>query len=377
MNILADQNIPFAIEAFSSLGDVQLFNGRELRTEDLHQTDILLVRSVTRVDRSLLHKTPVRFVASATIGTDHIDLDFLQQQAIGFANAPASNAVSAAEYTLCAILFYCEQHAIAMRDLRVAIVGYGNVGSRVRQRLDALGIENIVFDPPRAEQYTDVVYADWQEVKACNVITAHVPLTRTGKHPTYLMFNAEFFASLAPHTLFINTARGAAVDEAALLNSLAHKELNLMLDVWQNEPAIDPELQQQTLLSTPHIAGYAYDGKLRGTQMIYEATCRFLGQAMQWQASSQLTEDTPLLQFRGGQPHAFWDLVQQAYDIREDSQRLAASMSLAPAARAIEFDRQRKEYPERREFSAFEVQMSGATHEQQQQVSQLGFRLHP
>jgi len=377
MKIFADQNIPFATEAFSSIGEVSLFDGRTVANSDLIDADILLVRSVTKVNESLLKNTRVQFVASATIGTDHIDFEYLTKQDIPFANAPASNAISAAEYTLCALLYFSQLKDFPLSDMQVGIVGYGNVGSRVKQRLDTVGIKSIIFDPPRAEQFKDVDYTDWESIKKCNVITAHVPLTKTGKHPTYQMFNEDFFTALPDNSLFINTSRGDAVDETVLLEILKTKPLHLILDVWQHEPTINPELQTQTLISTPHIAGYSFDGKLRGTEMIYQATCEHLAIKLQWQASGVLNDhESNTLEFHTSSKHALWDVLQQAYAITEDSQRLSNTMSLPEAERAMEFDLLRKNYPKRREFSYFEVNMDEATKEQQAILQKLGFKVN-
>ncbi len=353
MRILADQNIPFVTEAFAAFGEVSLFVGRELTHAQVMQADVLLVRSVTRVNAALLENTPVKFVATATIGTDHIDLDYLAKHQIGFASAPGSNATSASEYVLAALLHYAKQQNIDLTSKTVGIVGYGNVGSRVGRLLRALGMTLKIYDPPRAEQYSDVEYCTWQDILACDVVTAHVPLTRTGDCPTYQMFNSKFFSALKPGALFINTARGKAVDETALHAQLAQqKPLHLILDVWCNEPAIDKSLLENTILGTAHIAGYAYDGKLRGTEMIYLAACKFFHKATDWSVQQVLKENATVIDVDSDKNFQtqLYDVVKQVYDIQADDAALRQIFSLDEHDSAVHFDRLRKHYPRRREF---------------------------
>ena len=378
MRILADQNIPFAKQAFANLGEVSTFVGRELTAKDVVDADVLLVRSVTRVDAALLMGSAVKFVGSATIGTDHIDLDYLQQQGIMFANAPGSNATSAAEYVLAALLHVLNNQQLALDKLQVGIVGYGNVGSRVGNLFQALGLQCRIYDPPRQQQFADIEYCDWQTICGSDVVTAHVPLTRDGDYPTYRMFDQTFFTALKPGASFINTARGEAVDEAALLVRLAKAPLNLVLDVWQNEPRINPQLVRQTLISTPHIAGYAYDGKLRGTEMVYQAACQYFGVEPQWTMQAELNEANTLLQLDAAPDFisSLHQLVQQAYDITQDSEQLRAILAMDDAQAADHFDALRKHYPKRREFSHFDVVVSQWPAQQQKLISQLGFNVY-
>lgn len=383
MKILADQNIPYVTQAFSSLSSSQqndavtLFDGRQVSAEDVREADILLVRSVTPVNEKLLHGSKVQFVGSATIGTDHVDIDYLQSQNIKFANAPGCNATSAAEYTLCGILLYAKQKAIPLSELNVAVVGYGNVGSRVVHRLNAVGIRTCVYDPPRAEQFQDIEYVDWDRVLACNVVSGHVPLTTNVAYPTRLMFDTSFFSALPAGSLFVNTSRGGTQDEAALIEVLKHKPLELVLDVWQAEPAINYELLEQTLISTPHIAGYSFDGKCRGTYMIYQAACQYLGIKESWNPESVLqdNETDTILEYSSTSSHPLWDLVNQVYSIEADSERLRAGRELPDQERADLFDQLRKNYPKRREFSHFQVRREGLPDEVCRMLSGLDFKL--
>lgn len=376
LKIIADQNIPQVARAFAHIGALQLVDGRQLTAAQVQDADILLVRSVTRVNPSLLAHSKVQFVGSATIGTDHVDLAYLQQRGIAFSNAPGCNATSAAEYVVSAVLHFTQRQHLEPAGLKVGVVGYGNVGSRVVTKLTALGCECLVYDPPREQQLHDREYVSWEQIQTADIVTAHVPLSRTGDYPTYHMFNAAFFAGLKAHALFINTSRGAAVDEAAIKQSKkSGKPLHLILDVWQHEPNIDIELLQQTLIATPHIAGYSAEGKHRGLEMVYQAVCKFLGLEPRWSLADALP------------PHSFViepdltltdmalvrQLVSKAYAIEHDDAALRKVIDLPVAERGAWFDRLRKTYAVRREFPYYRILIPPQRDNLISCLSQLGF----
>ncbi|NNG12444.1 MAG: 4-phosphoerythronate dehydrogenase PdxB [Halobacteria archaeon] len=355
MKIVADENIPCVEQAFSTLGDVTLVSGRELQAGQVRAADVLLVRSVTRVGAELLEGSRVRFVGSATIGFDHVDLDYLETNNIGFSTAPGSNAISAAEYVVSALLALSERQQFELAHKTIGIIGYGNVGSRVRRMLGALGVECLVNDPPLQEQGGVQEFVGLDEILGTDIITLHVPLTHTGRYPTFHLVDEAFMKRLRPHTILVNTARGAAVDNRALERLLEGRpDLSVVLDVWEGEPAIDIALLQKVALGTPHIAGYSLDGKMRGTEMVYRAVCAHFGLAGPWQAADNLPagQSLDLAATTDTDPDAcLRRVVFNSYDIRHDDRRLRELLSLEPAERAGYFDRLRKEYPLRREFS--------------------------
>ena len=378
IKIIADRNIPQVAQAFAHIGELQLVDGRQLRTEQLADTQILLVRSVTKVNRSLLEHSAVRFVGSATIGTDHVDLEYLAQRGITFSNAPGCNATSAAEYVVAAVLHYVQVQRRDLAGLTVGVVGFGNVGSRVTAKLTALGCRLIAYDPPREQQWHDREYVSWAQIQRADIVTAHVPLTKTGAYPTYHMFNADFFRGLRDDALFINTSRGAAVDEAALKQVLSEgKPLTLILDVWQHEPNVDLELLQQTLLATPHIAGYSAEGKHRGLEMVYQAACRFLAVEPEWSLADALPMHSfvvePDLSLRDNE--VVRHLVRMAYDITQDDAAMRQQLTLPAEQRGVWFDGLRKNYPVRREFAYYRVLIPAQRDALSQCLSQLGFNV--
>ena len=353
MNITADENIPYVQEAFQTLGNVHTSNGRNLKQQDLLQTDILLVRSVTKVNKALLHNTPVKFVASATAGFNHIDLDYLASQNIGFSRAPGSNAISAAEYVFAGICLWSLKEKRALQGLTIGIIGCGNVGSRVKQLCEAANLQCVINDPPLEQtQKTNYTFSSIEEALACDIVTLHTPLSQTGEYPTYRLLNKHAINSLKPKTLFINASRGEVVEEPALLARMNKKnDLILILDVWENEPKIDTAMLKHTLIGTPHIAGYSIDGKIRGTEMIYQAVCEYLGKKPQWSASE--------VDFGGNtKPHIDVSSIKKpqkqilkAYDINSDNDDLKKILTDNSLNDGKYFDSLRKNYRPRREFS--------------------------
>lgn len=376
MKIIADENIPCVTQAFSTLGEVTLRPGRQLCAADVRAADVLLVRSVTRVGRELLEGSRVCFVGSATIGFDHVDRDYLRQQGIGFATAPGSNATSAAEYVVSAILALAERNGFDPADKSVGIIGCGNVGSRVLQKLTALGMPCLVNDPPLQAQGGHDGFVDLDEILKADIITLHVPLTKTGEHPTFHLVDRTVLENLKPGAILINTARGAVVDNRALDAMLDERaDLAVVLDVWEGEPDIDISLLEKVALGTPHIAGYSLDGKLRGTEMIYQAACDYLGLPAQgWNAGDALPEGSALMLEDPGQD-ALKAAVFHCYDVRQDDRRLRSIVSLSAGERPEYFDRLRKEYPVRLEFPCTTVMTNGMNAAQQQMLLGIGFNI--
>jgi erythronate-4-phosphate dehydrogenase len=371
MLIIADRNIACAEEAFGSLGELRLVDGRALTARDVRDADILLVRSVTRVNRDLLAGSKIRFVGSATIGADHIDLDYLRDNGITFAHAPGSNAQAVAEYVLSAILALHSGKPVG----RLGIIGYGNTGSRLAKLLDVLGIETLVNDPPlQASGIKTRQFVALEEICNADIISLHVPLIRTGRFPTYHLVDKPFLQKLLPDCLLINTSRGAVVDNIALSKHLDNNRLSAVLDVWEGEPAINFELLGKTRLGTPHIAGYSLEGRLNGTAQIYKALCQFLNIEPAWQAPLPSLQEKILTTGQQGFA-AISDLVLQAYDIRRDDIQLRSLMPLSAAERASGFDRLRRDYPVRREFSAYRCRVDNGGEILKRQLAGLGFVL--
>ena len=358
MKIVADANIPYVRECFSSIGEVTAMSGREMTPWIVADADILLVRSITPVGVDLLAGSKVRFVATATIGFDHIDLDFLRQNKIGFASAPGSNANSAAEYIIAGLLKIGQRHHIELEGTSIGVIGVGNVGTRVVAKAEALGMTVVRNDPPKLDATGDPKFRPVDEALACDVVTLHVPLTTEGPYPTAGMVDESFLERIKPGAIFINTSRGPVVSDAALSAALSAKHIDAaVLDVWQGEPAIDLDLLRLVEIATPHIAGYSYDGKVRATLMLYRSLCEHLGCRPKWNPDPAMPPPpnpciTPAA--KGGQT-AVMQAATCAYDILFDNRNLREELSMRPDLAAIHFDGLRKYYRARREFPCFTV----------------------
>jgi len=357
MRIVADENIPFVRQAFAEFGEVHTLPGRAIAPVDLKDAEVLLVRSVTQVNAELLAQSAVRFVGTATIGEDHIDTAWLDKQKIAFTSAPGSNAESAAEYVVSALLTMAERRGEILSNQRVGIIGCGNVGTRVRAKLRALGMQCLIYDPPRAERGVVDDYASLAQILACDVVSLHVPLVKSGPYPTLNLADEAFFAALSPNAIFINTARGAVVEESALLAKLTTcPNFSAVIDVWRNEPNINLEILRRAALATPHIAGYSRDGKVNGTETLYRALCRFMLHNPTWSAQAVLEAPTIYaLRLSAGvsAQEAVTKTVRACYDIRSDD--AALRRIFYNPDQAGYFDRLRKNYPPRREFSHLTV----------------------
>ena len=378
MKIVADENIPCVREAFSTLGEVITVQGRSLSAAEVRDADVLLVRSVTRVGAGLLAGSRVRFVASATIGFDHIDLDYLAGHDIGFARAPGSNATSAAEYVLSCILVLLGDRLRDPGGISVGIIGCGNVGSRVRHRLELLGMTCRVNDPPLQAQGGHDDFVSLQEVLSADIVTVHVPLVSGGTFPTRHLINDAFIDRLAHGAVLINTSRGAVCDCGALERRLQDRhDLRVALDVWEGEPAIRTGLLEQVALGTPHIAGYSLDGKVRGTEMIYQAVCRHFGRTETWAAGSCLPAPVTMdvLAANREPQEVVIEAVLGCYDVRRDDAALRRILDMPGAERASCFDELRKSYPVRREFDQVLINLEGEGGPAGELLAGLGFQV--
>ncbi|GMU45618.1 MAG: erythronate-4-phosphate dehydrogenase [Porticoccaceae bacterium] len=346
MKIVADENMPLLAELFGAHGEVVALPGRAIGPAAVRAADVLLVRSVTPVDAALLAGSRVRFVGSATSGCDHVDQPWLARAGIHFAHAPGCNAGAVVQYLLSA---FCVLRP-AWRELVVGIVGCGAVGGRLYRLLRGLGVRCLVSDPllpatalPERRDL-DAVLA------GADILCLHVPLTRSGDHPTFHLLDAGRLARLKPGCLLINAARGAVVDNAALRRRLAAgAPLTAVLDVWEGEPYLDLALWQWVASGTPHIAGYSREGRENGTRAVHAAFCAWRGVAP---PATPAARPWPLAVAPGSD--ALARAVLATFDVRVEHRRMAAALAVADdIGRA--FDALRRSCPERREFGHFEV----------------------
>lgn len=387
MLIVADDNIPLVDSFFSDFGSIRRVSGRELSPDQVRDADVLLVRSVTRVNRDLLDGSRVRFVGTTTIGTDHVDEFWLQAQGIQFCAAPGCNANSVVEYVLAVASLQATRRGLADWSCQsVGVVGAGNVGGLLAQKLERLGFKVVLCDPPRQKAQAEALdesdpieFSSLEQALDCDLVTLHTPLTRDGEHPTYHMLAAPQLAALRSDQLLINSGRGEVIDNAALLQRLQQPDApGVVLDVWENEPLINPQLLQQIWLGTPHIAGYSLEGKVQGTEAIYRALSRFLGLPVRKQAGQYLPEPplSKLAFTSNAGDYAIQLALHNCYDPRRDDARLRLSMAGDDKQRAQAFDRLRREYPVRRECSSLKIQLKGSSKSMGEQFRSLGFKVN-
>ena len=352
MKIYYEDSMPYAAEFFSELGECEVFSHKTINADMLADADVLLVRSTTKVDEQLLLKNKqLQFVATATAGTDHVDQHYLASQNIPFISAGGCNAVAVAEYVLSAILVMSKRLNWQLVDKTVGIVGAGHVGSALARVLTVLGIKHKLCDPLLADAGDAREFVSMKNIMQCDVISLHVPWVKDGPYPTQNLFNKVRLAALQDNQILINACRGEVINnQAALALFEQGKSLNLVLDVWENEPSINLDLIPHTALATAHIAGHTIEGKARGTEMLYLALCKHLG----IQADKKLSDYLPKAQpspIKVSGKEDFWQVLHQlvlnVYNIETDDQYFRANMHSADQFRYI-----RKHYPIRREFSA-------------------------
>ncbi len=355
MKIVADENIPFVKECFSSIGEVQAVQGRQITPEVTADADILLVRSITPVNEKLLADSKVKFVATATIGFEHVDVDYLKARGIGFASAPGSNANSVAEYIVAALLSVGKKNKITLEGKSIGVVGVGNVGSRAAKKCVALGMKVKLNDPPLQRQTGYLKYRPLEELFDCDFITLHTPLTREGQDKTFHLADEKFFASLKTGCVFINTSRGGVHDTTALKTAIKSEKLGaIVLDVWEDEPNIDCELLRMVDISTPHIAGYSLDGKIAGMIMVYNAACEHFGLQPKYKIEDfLLPPSVPQIiieESESDKQSILLKTTHWVYCINRDDFNTREIAMVEPERRGKFFDDLRKNYPVRREF---------------------------
>ena len=273
MKIVIDKAIPFIDGVFEPFAKVQYLDGSSIGPDDIKDADALLIRTRTRCNQSLLEGSSVKIIATATIGTDHIDLDYCKERGIYICNAAGCNAGAVMNYVLSAIYGTASRKRIRLEGAKVGIIGVGNVGSRVANSLRLLGLNLLLCDPPRAEAEGPAQFCDLDFLlRNSDIVTLHVPLTPA----TRKMADAAFFSKMKLGAFFINASRGEVVNEADLLQAIP-KLGPVILDTWCNEPDINRELMAKVDIATPHIAGYSYQGKLLGTAMSVRSVARYFG----------------------------------------------------------------------------------------------------
>ncbi|WP_070962833.1 4-phosphoerythronate dehydrogenase [Vibrio sonorensis] len=355
MKILIDENMPYAEQLFSQLGEVVLKSGRDLTADDLVDVDGLMIRSVTKVNADLLSKAnKLKFVGTATAGMDHVDQALLKERGIYFTAAPGCNKVGVAEYVVSVIMVLAQQHGFSIFEKTVGIIGAGQVGSYLESCLKGIGVKVLINDPPKEQQGDKREFTPLNTLlEEADVITLHTPIVKNGDHPTYHLIDSDRLNSLRSDQILINAARGPIVDNSALKARLKQEDgFVAALDVFEFEPQVDMELLPYLAFATPHVAGYGLEGKARGTTMIFNSYCEFLGKPLVARASELLpTAPIPTIELdREWDEAVLHTMTQLIYDVRRDDALFRREIHKEGA-----FDKMRKQYWDRREYSAIKV----------------------
>ncbi len=379
MKIVIDENVLLGKETFSLIGEVTSVPGRSITPEAIKYADILVVRSVTKVDEKLLKNSDIKFVGSATAGIDHVDTEYLNDRGIGFSSAPGSNSNSVAEYVMSALLLLDRKGKISLDKLSLGVVGVGNVGSKVVKKAQGLGIKVLQNDPPRFRETKDSVFRELDELMECDVITLHVPLSYSGEDKTFNLFDEKRINKMKRGSVLINTSRGKVVVGLALKSALRKGHLSgAILDVWEEEPDVDKELLELVDIGTSHIAGYSYDGKVKGTRMVFDAICEFFSIDKKWKVKLPPPE-VPYIEVTCNENENFSeimsDVVFEVYDIRKDDNKLRKILNLEGKEKRDFFDALRANYSVRREFFNTSLKLSTENENLKNSFRALGFKV--
>ncbi|UJF23266.1 4-phosphoerythronate dehydrogenase [Shewanella sp. OMA3-2] len=378
MKIIADENMPFVEALFADLGQIEFVNGRTLTAKQVKDADVLLVRSVTKVNQALLqHAHKLKFVGSATIGTDHIDIEYLQQRGIMFSSAPGCNATAVGEFVFIALLELAKRLQTSLKGKVVGIVGAGNTGSAAAKCFEAYGLQVLLCDPIKQAEGDSRQFTSLDELlERADIVSLHVPITKMGPHKTWYLFDEKRLKSLKTNLWLINCCRGEVIDNQALIKiKQTRTDLKVILDVWEGEPNPMAELVPLVEFATPHIAGYSLEGKARGTHMLYQQLCQYLNIAANQSLNYLLPkfEFSQLLNATDLDETSLLKMCRLVFDLRDDDALFRQHFGSASG-----FDLLRKQHTHRREFSALSVKYpvndaNSASTDCKNTLSSLGF----
>lgn len=374
MKIIADNKIPFLKGVLEPYGEVAYLPGAKIAKADLLDADGLIVRTRTKCKREILEGTNVKFIATATIGFDHIDGAYCDSTGITWTNAAGCNSSSVAQYIASTILNLAVEKKFSLSDMTIGIVGVGNVGSKVAKFAKTVGMKVLLNDPPRARREGETGFVSLEKILSdSDIITFHVPLSMDGPDKTYHMAEEKFFSAMKRCSFFINSSRGEVVGTEALKKLLKCRPgISAILDVWENEPDIDREMLGLAKFATPHIAGYSTDGKANGTAMSVQVLAKFFGisKLENWYPADVPKPPVTVIKIDcagKSKEQILLEAVKFTYDVREDDKRLRA----APET----FEKLRETYPLRREFPVFKIELVNDTANLAVVLGKLGFEV--
>lgn len=375
MKIIIDDKIPYIRGAFEDVAEVIYLPGSKTTAEIVRDADAIVTRTRTICNEKLLAGSSVKFIATATIGYDHIDTDYCDAAGIKWTNAPGCNSKSVEQYIASTLMVLAETKKLQLKDLCIGIVGVGNVGSKVAKICEIFGMKVLLNDPPRERAEGPEKFVSLETVKnEADIISLHVPLNTKGEDATFHMGDESFFSALKKKPVLINSCRGEVIKTDAVKKALKTKQISAFVcDCWENEPDLDLELLGMTEIATPHIAGYSKDGKAKGTLMSVLAISDFFGLGLNnWQPSGVELPTNPIIEIDGegmSEQEIFSKAILHTYDIRHDDKLLRLSPE--------HFEQQRGDYPTRREFPAFTIRTQRVEEKTLEKLKQIGFNTAP
>jgi erythronate-4-phosphate dehydrogenase len=373
MKFVIDDKIPYIKGALEPFGEVVYLPGAKTTPEIVKNADALITRTRTICNEALLKNSTVSFIATATIGFDHIDTDFCKQAGIEWTNAPGCNSKSVEQYIASALFVLAEKKGFQLKDKTIGVVGVGQVGSKVAKVCELLGMKVLLNDPPRERAEGPKQFVSFQEIISnSDIITFHVPLTMHGEDATFHMADSLFFNSLEHCPIIFNTCRGEVVDTFAGESAIERGQISgMVLDCWEREPEIDRNLLHLVDLATPHIAGYSKDGKANGTMMSIQAISQFFNLGIDdWQPQGVDLPEQTIISLDGlnrTEEAIIGEAILFTYDIRNDDQQLRNNPEL--------FEKLRGDYPVRREYPVFTLKPKNVNDVTLDKLKQLGFNI--
>jgi erythronate-4-phosphate dehydrogenase len=373
MKIIIDDKIPYIKGALEPFAEVIYLAGNKTTPEVVKDADAIITRTRTVCNEKLLAGSNVKFIATATIGYDHIDTDYCERAGITWTNAPGCNSKSVEQYIASALMVLAEKNNFSLTEKTIGVVGVGNDGLKVARLCEIFGMKVLLNDPPRARAEAGKGFVTLNEIlEKADVITLHVPLNMEGEDKTYHLADNAFFSKTRKHPIIINSCRGEVTDTHALKSALKSGQISgTVIDCWENEPDLDPELLSLVDLATPHIAGYSKDGKANGTSMSVKALSKFFNLGINnWKCTGvELPESTEIVIDGTGKStqQVLAEAIFATYDIREDDKQLRASVET--------FEKQRGDYPVRREFPTFSILCRINNIKTIDKLKKLGFKL--
>ena len=371
MKIIVDNKIPYLKTVLETYAEVEYYPAKEITASVVKEADAIVIRTRTKCNADILEGSKVKMITTATIGFDHIDTDYCDANGIKWANAPGCNSTSVMQYIASALAYLSSKYKFDYRQMTIGIIGVGNVGSKIASLASVLGMKVLLNDPPRERAEGDGKYVSLEEIKKkADIITFHVPLIVDGQDNTFHLCNESFVKTLKPGAVIINSSRGEVISTTSLKNALTTNKIKAaVLDVWENEPYLEKKLLDLVDIATPHIAGYSAEGKAMGSAMVVRALSQYFG----WEFNSWYPKNIPSLPKQNIEIDCLGNTTQEVineaifatYKVEHDDFTLRNS--------AKTFEQQRGNYPLRREFNAFKINLKNDQNNIKEKLNRLGF----